>query len=104
MDDSRGLPSPSDRQIPAWAHAVGPGWATLLDQLHRDLLAPHRRRPRQELTVRQRSLNKAHAGLRYPVERGIARLKTWRIFRKAHCSPNWLTTAAQAVLILESYR
>ncbi|MFI9724661.1 hypothetical protein ACIHFE_34410 [Streptomyces sp. NPDC052396] len=39
MDDTRGLPSPSDRQIPVWAGTVGPGWAPLLDQLHRDLLA-----------------------------------------------------------------
>ncbi|MFI7095916.1 hypothetical protein [Streptomyces lydicus] len=28
----------SPRQIPAWAHTVGPGWTALLDQLHRDLL------------------------------------------------------------------
>jgi hypothetical protein len=49
-------------------------------------------------------LNKAHARLRYPVERGMARVKTWRIFRKARCSPTWLTTAARAVLTLESYR
>ncbi len=34
---------------------------------------PHRRRPRQELNPRHRSLNKAHARLRYPVERGMAR-------------------------------
>ncbi|MFD7339986.1 transposase family protein [Streptomyces violascens] len=65
---------------------------------------PYRRRPRQELTVKQRSVNKAHARLRYPVERGMARLKTWRIFRKARCSPTWLTTVAKAVLTLESYR
>lgn len=65
---------------------------------------PHRRRPRQELTVKQRSLNKVHARLRYPVERGMARLKTWHIFRKARCSPAWLTTAAKALLTLESYR
>ncbi|MGW8955648.1 transposase family protein [Streptomyces sp. NPDC055709] len=65
---------------------------------------PVRRGPRQELTVRQRSLNKAHAPLRYPVERGIARLKTWRIFRHARCSPTWLTTAAKAILTLESGR
>lgn len=38
MDDSR-VPEPSDRRIPAWADIVGPGWAALLDQLHRDLLA-----------------------------------------------------------------
>ncbi|RKN59993.1 IS5/IS1182 family transposase, partial [Streptomyces klenkii] len=65
---------------------------------------PHRRRPRQEFSSQQRSVNKAHARLRYPVERGIARLKTWRIFRHARCSPTWLTTAAKAVLTLESYR
>ncbi|GLW04187.1 IS5 family transposase [Streptomyces lavendulae subsp. lavendulae] len=39
---------------------------------------PRRRRPHQHLTAGQRSLNRAHARLRYPVERGIARLKTWR--------------------------
>lgn len=63
-----------------------------------------RRRPGKELGPRQKSLNKAHARLRYPVERGIARLKTWRIFRKARCSPTWITTAAKAILALESYR
>ncbi|MFD9458946.1 transposase family protein [Streptomyces sp. NPDC059985] len=65
---------------------------------------PQRRRPRQDLTVTQRSLNRAHARLRYPVERGIARLKTWKIFRRARCSPNWLTQTARAVVTLESYR
>lgn len=65
---------------------------------------PARRCPRKELTIQQQALNKAHARLRYPVERGMARLKTWRIFRKARCSPTWLTTAAQAALTLESYR
>lgn len=48
---------------------------------------PHRRRPRQDLTVTQKSINRAHARLRYPVERGIAWLKTWKIFRHARCSP-----------------
>ncbi|MFK0154318.1 hypothetical protein ACIQVK_19860 [Streptomyces sp. NPDC090493] len=33
-------PAPaSERQIPAWSTTVGPGWAALLDQLHRDLTA-----------------------------------------------------------------
>ncbi|WP_051833533.1 transposase family protein [Streptomyces katrae] len=64
---------------------------------------PHRRRPRQDLAG-QRSINRAHARLRYPVERGIARLKTWKIFRHARRSPTWLTQAAKAVLTLESYR
>ncbi|MGW8955502.1 transposase family protein [Streptomyces sp. NPDC055709] len=65
---------------------------------------PHRRRPRRDLTVTQQSVNRAHARLRYPVERGIARLKTWKIFRHARCSPSWLTHAAKAILTLESYR
>ncbi|MFF3277225.1 hypothetical protein ACFYWU_40845 [Streptomyces chrestomyceticus] len=29
----------AERQIPAWIPTVGPGWAELLDQLHRDLSA-----------------------------------------------------------------
>ncbi|AWZ07983.1 hypothetical protein DRB96_29635 [Streptomyces sp. ICC1] len=65
---------------------------------------PRRRPPRPDLTTGQRSLNRAHARLRYPVERGIARLKTWKIFLRARCSPNWLTQAAKAILTLESYR
>ncbi|MEY9988382.1 hypothetical protein ABIE67_000414 [Streptomyces sp. V4I8] len=60
--------------------------------------------PVKKLTVRQRALNQAHARLRYPLEYGVAGLKTWRIFRHARCSPTWLTTAAEAVLTLESYR
>ena len=48
---------------------------------------PTRRPPRKELTTRQRSLNRAHARLRYPVERGMATLKRSRIFRHARCSP-----------------
>ncbi|MEH6374748.1 hypothetical protein V7793_10510 [Streptomyces sp. KLMMK] len=30
--------SRASRQLPAWARTVRPGWAALLDQLHRDLL------------------------------------------------------------------
>jgi hypothetical protein len=44
--------------------------------------------PGKELGSRQKSLNKAHARLRYPVERGMAHLKTWRIFRKARLQPD----------------
>ncbi|MFE3585489.1 transposase family protein, partial [Streptomyces vinaceus] len=68
------------------------------------LAVPRRRRPGQDLTAGQPSLSHAHARLRYPAERGIARPKTWKIFRRARCSPNWLTQAAKAVLTLESYR
>ncbi|WP_030277189.1 IS5/IS1182 family transposase [Streptomyces sp. NRRL B-24484] len=63
-----------------------------------------RRPPRGELTAGQRSLNRAHARLRYPVERGVATVKRWRIFRHARCSPNWLTSAAKAVRTLELHR
>ncbi|WP_435280082.1 transposase family protein [Streptomyces sp. 1222.5] len=74
-----------------------------------------RRRPGRELDSRQKALNKAHARLRYPVERGIARLKTWRIFRKARCSPTcspprpkpsspWRATAGKAQLLNSSSR
>ncbi|MFE4869147.1 hypothetical protein [Streptomyces sp. NPDC056682] len=31
-------------------------------------------------------------------------LDSWRIFRRARCSPNWLPTAAKANLSRESYR
>ncbi|AUY54500.1 hypothetical protein C2142_26800 [Streptomyces sp. CB01881] len=65
---------------------------------------PTRRPPRKELSVGQRSLNRAHARLRYPVERGVATVKRWRIFHHARCSPNWLTSAAKAVLTLELQR
>lgn len=65
---------------------------------------PVRRKPGKELTAGQRSLNRAHARFRYPVERGVATLKQWRIFRRARCSPNWLTSAAKAVLTLELQR
>ncbi|MFE3866162.1 transposase family protein [Streptomyces goshikiensis] len=65
---------------------------------------PRRRRPRRELTTAERSLNRAHARLRYPVERGITRLKTWKILRRARCSPNWLTQATRAIVTLENYR
>lgn len=68
------------------------------------IAVPLRRRPKQELTAAQKSLNKAHARLRCPVERGVATVKRWRIFRHARCSPNRLASAAKAVLTLERQR
>lgn len=65
---------------------------------------PVKRKRRQGAHRGQRSLNRAHARFRYPVERGVATLKRWRIFRRARCSPNWLTSAAEAVLTLERQR
>ncbi|MFI6683245.1 transposase family protein [Streptomyces sp. NPDC050485] len=65
---------------------------------------PIRRKPRTEPTAREKSLNKAHARLRYPVERGVARIKTWRILRHARCSHNQLASAVKAILTLETHR
>ncbi|MBB4893148.1 hypothetical protein FHS39_002179 [Streptomyces olivoverticillatus] len=53
-----------------------------------------------ELTEKLRRFNKVHARLRAPVERAFARLKSWRIFRHARCSPNWLSSVTAAILTL----
>ncbi|MCD0483432.1 transposase [Streptacidiphilus sp. ASG 303] len=65
---------------------------------------PFKRHGGRDLTAKQQAVNRAHARLRFPVERAFARLKTWRIFRKARCSPNRLTSAIRAVLTLEQHR
>jgi hypothetical protein len=41
---------------------------------------------------------------RAPVERSMARLKSWRIFRRSRVSPNRMTSIAKAVLTLERQR
>ncbi|MGW2584872.1 transposase family protein [Streptomyces virginiae] len=64
---------------------------------------PHRRKPGKDLTPEQRSVNRAHSRLRRPVERAIARIKTWRILRKARISPTNLTSIARAILTLETH-
>ncbi|WP_159030490.1 transposase family protein [Streptomyces sp. CB01201] len=56
-----------------------------------------------ELPEKYRAFNKGHARLRVAVVRGVAKLKTWRIFRHARCSPNWLTSGVAAVLTLTVY-
>jgi hypothetical protein len=63
-----------------------------------------KRRPQQELTETQNTVNRALAQTRVPVERGVARLKTWRIVRHARCSPNRMTSIAKAILTLERQR
>ncbi|WP_408058685.1 transposase family protein [Streptomyces zaomyceticus] len=65
---------------------------------------PIRRSPNRGLTTTQRTVIRALSAARAPVERGIARLKSWRIFRKARCSPNRMTPIAAAVLTLERQR
>ncbi|MFE9922694.1 transposase family protein [Streptomyces sp. NPDC005774] len=63
-----------------------------------------KRRPLQELTPTERTVNRALAAARAPVERGVARLKSWRIFRRSRCSPNRMTSIAKAILTLERQR
>ncbi|GGW56087.1 hypothetical protein GCM10010503_36500 [Streptomyces lucensis JCM 4490] len=63
-----------------------------------------RRPPKGELSPTERTLNRALAQARAPVERGVARLKSWRIFRRSRWSPNRMTDIAAAVLTLERQR
>ncbi len=65
---------------------------------------PFKRHLGRPLTTGQANVNRAHARLRLPVERAFARLKCWRIFRKARISPNRLTSVVKAVLTLERHR
>ncbi|MGW1507537.1 transposase family protein, partial [Streptomyces mirabilis] len=65
---------------------------------------PLRRPPGRGLTPTQQTVNRALSAARAPVERGVARLKSWRIFRKSRCSPNRMTSIATAVLTLEQQR
>jgi hypothetical protein len=53
---------------------------------------------------RQGVLILALATSRAPVERGMARLKSRRIFRRSRISPNRMTSIAKAVLTLERQR
>ncbi|MEV5282870.1 transposase family protein [Streptomyces sp. NPDC052811] len=57
-----------------------------------------------ELTLTQRTVNRALAAARAPVERGMARLKSWQIFRRSRISPNRMTVITKAVLTLERQR
>ncbi|MCD9899521.1 transposase [Streptomyces sp. MT29] len=63
-----------------------------------------RRPPNGQLTPTEQTANRALATSRAPVERGMARLKSWRIFRRSRCSPNRMTSIAKAVLTLEWQR
>ncbi|CAL9664439.1 IS5 family transposase ISSgr2 [Streptomyces sp. enrichment culture] len=60
-----------------------------------------KRRPLQELTRTEKTANRALAAARARAERGVARLKSWRIFRRSRCSPNRMTSIAKAALTLE---
>ncbi|GAA0271440.1 transposase family protein [Streptomyces polychromogenes] len=63
-----------------------------------------KRPPGGELTLTQRTVNRALAAARAPVERGMARLKSWQIFRRSRISPNRMTAITRAVLTLERQR
>lgn len=65
---------------------------------------PIRRLPNRGLTTTQRTVNRARSAARAPVQRSIARVKSWRIFRKDRCSPNRMTAIAAAVVTLERPR
>ncbi len=65
---------------------------------------PFKRHLGRPLTTRQAAVNRAHARLRFPVEHAFARLKAWRIFRKARISPDRLPSITKAVLTLERRR
>ncbi len=68
------------------------------------MTTPIRRLPHQDLNPTQRTINRALPAARAPVERSVAQLKSWRIFRKARCSPNRLSSISAAVLTLERQR
>ncbi|MBM7443153.1 hypothetical protein JOC24_006601 [Streptomyces sp. HB132] len=62
------------------------------------------RKPLQELTPTEMTLNQALAAARAPVERGVANLKSWRILHRSRCRPNRMTSIAKAILTLERQR
>lgn len=60
--------------------------------------------PGCDLTPTQQTINRAPSAARAPVERGVARLKSWRISRRDRCSPRRMSSIAAAVLTLEQQR
>ena len=87
--ERQGVPVLADR-----AYQGGGPWVT----------TGRKRPPGSELSPTQRTVNRALAQARAPVERGMARLKSWRIFRRSRVSPNRMTSIAAAVLTLERQR
>ncbi|MGC0334475.1 hypothetical protein RKD23_007465 [Streptomyces sp. SAI-170] len=87
--ERQGVPVPADR-----AYIGASPWVT----------TPIRRLPNRDLTTTQRTINRALSAARAPVERSIAGLKSWQIFRRARCSPNRMTVIAAAILTLERQR
>ena len=52
----------------------------------------------------ERNSFSVRAAMRPSMVVGEGRLKSWRIFRRARCSPNRMTSIAKAVLTLERHR
>ncbi len=63
-----------------------------------------RRPPGGELTPVEQTTNRALSTARAPVERGMARLKSWQIVRRSRISLNRMSVIARAVLTLERQR
>ncbi|MFJ4009153.1 transposase family protein [Streptomyces sp. NPDC090026] len=57
-----------------------------------------------KLMLTQRTVNRALARARTPVERGMGRLKSWQVFSRSRISPNRMTVITKAVLTLERQR
>jgi hypothetical protein len=64
----------------------------------------HQTQTLQGLTLTEKTVNRALSAAWAPIERGVARLKSWQIFRRSRCSPNRGTSIAEAVLTLERQR
>lgn len=97
----------------ARAHRViriceSPGVPILADRAYQGagpwVSTPANRRPGRELSPTQQTVNRALSQARAPVERGVARLKSWRILRRSRCSPNRMSSIAAAILTLERQR
>jgi DDE superfamily endonuclease len=70
-----------------------------------DWVATAKRRPTGgEHTPTEHTVNRALAQARAPVERGMARLKSWQIFRRSRISPNRMTSIPKVILTLERER
>ncbi|UBI35611.1 MULTISPECIES: transposase family protein [Streptomyces] len=92
---SRALPSPTHDSAAARAHGIVEACLTreilvLADRAYQGADAtvhtPYYHHPKQPAQYQQ--FNRDHARLRAPGERAFARLKTWRILRRARCSTN----------------
>ncbi|CAL9338562.1 hypothetical protein SUDANB176_00217 [Streptomyces sp. enrichment culture] len=60
--------------------------------------------PGGELAPTRRTLNRALAQARAPVERAMAQLKSWQVSRRSRIGPNRTAVIAKAVLTLERQR